>query len=128
MRIDLAEVAASAALAHEARREALPNIERRPPAARNAGVKVVHCLVQRRPNGLGGNRKAKIFAVGDGSGGEITVTASTPSAELLPELGRASTGPVLRGWHGIGPMGGTENVLSLLATITTTDNLIEVWK
>ena len=42
-----------AVLAHEARREALPNIARLLPAARGAGVQVVHCLVQRRPDGLG---------------------------------------------------------------------------
>ncbi|MBW8711957.1 MAG: isochorismatase family protein, partial [Mycobacterium sp.] len=53
-----------AVLAKEARREALPNIERLLPAARDAGVKIVHCLVQRRPDGLGGNHNAKIFAVG----------------------------------------------------------------
>jgi nicotinamidase-related amidase len=39
-----------AALAEEARRVALPNIIRLLPAARAAGVHVVHCLVQRRPD------------------------------------------------------------------------------
>ncbi|MET0197744.1 MAG: cysteine hydrolase [Rhodococcus fascians] len=204
MRIDLAELAAPAhtaivtqecqgavvgpnaglaVLAKEAQREALPNIERLLPAAREAGVKVVHCLVQRRPDGLGGNHNAKIFAIG---GGEIGITPGTPGAELLPELGPAPTDLVLRRWHGIGPMGGTDldavlrnlgvttivavgvsvnlaitnlcmdavnkayrvvlprdavagfptdyantiidNMLSLLATITTTDKLLEVWK
>ena len=37
-----------AVLAAEARREALPNIVRLLPAARDAGVRVVHCLVQRQ--------------------------------------------------------------------------------
>ena len=175
-----------AVLAREAQREALPNIERLLPAAREARVNVVHCLVQRRPDGLGGNHNAKIFAVGDGSGGEIAITPGTPGAELLPELGPAPTDLVLRRWHGVGPMGGTDldavlrnlgvttvvavgvsvnlaitnlcmdavnkayrvarqhdavagiptdyantiidNMLSLLATITTTDELLEVWK
>ena len=87
MTVDLAEIAAPAhtaivtqecqgavvgpnaglaVLAEEARREAVPNIERLLPAARTAGVKVVHCLVQRRPDGLGGNQNAKIFAIGSG--------------------------------------------------------------
>ena len=171
-----------AVLAEEARREALPNIERLLPAARDAGVKVVHCLVQRRPDGLGGNHNAKIFAIGGG----VVITPGTPGAELLPELGPAPTDLVLRRWHGIGPMGGTDldavlrnlgvstivavgvsvnlaitnlcmdavnkgyrvvvprdavagiptdyantiidNMLSLLAAITTTDDLLEVWK
>jgi nicotinamidase-related amidase len=170
------------ALAEEARREAVPNIERLLPAARDAGVKVVHCLVQRRPDGLGGNHNAKIFAIG----GNVDIEPGTPGAELLPELGPAPIDVVLRRSHGIGPMGGTDldatlrnlgvstivavgvsvnvaitnlvmdavnlayrvvvprdavagiptdyanviidNTLSLLATITTTDELIEAWK
>ena len=171
-----------AVLAKEARREALPNIERLLPAARDAGVKVVHCLVQRRPDGLGGNHNAKIFAIGSG----VDIAPGTPGAQLLPELGPAPTDVVLRRSHGIGPMGGTDlditlrnlgvstivavgvsvnvaitnlvmdavnlayrvvvprdavagiptgyatsiidNTLSLLATVTTTDDLIEAWK
>ena len=203
MKIDLAELAAPehtaivtqecqgavvgpnaglAVLAEEARREALPNIERLLPAARGAGVKVVHCLVQGRADGLGGNHNAKIFAIGGG----VAITPGSPGAELLPELGPAPTDLVLRRSHGIGPMGGTDldavlrnlgvttivavgvsvnlaitnlcmdavnkayrvvvprdavagiptdyantiidNMLSLLATITTTDDLLEVWK
>ncbi len=61
-----------AALAEEARRAALPNIARLLPVARAAGVTVVHCLVQRRADGL-------------------------------------------------------DNTLSLLATITTTDDLLPIW-
>ena len=60
-----------AALAEEARRVALPNIVRLLPAARAAGVHVVHCLVQRRPDGLGSNHNAKIFAIGRG---EVDIT------------------------------------------------------
>ncbi|HET6735927.1 cysteine hydrolase [Mycobacterium sp.] len=171
-----------AVLADEARREALPNIERLLPAARETGVKVVHCLVQRRPDGLGANHNAKIFAIGD----NVAITPGTPGAELLPELGPEPSDLVLRRWHGIGPMGGTDldavlrnleittivavgvsvnvaitnlvmdavnaayrvvvprdavagipadyataiidNTLSLLSTITTTDDLLDVWK
>ncbi|MFZ0835019.1 MAG: cysteine hydrolase, partial [Mycobacterium sp.] len=53
-----------AVLAKEARRAALPNIVQLLPTARAAGVHVVHCLVQRRPDGLGANHNAKIFTVG----------------------------------------------------------------
>ena len=56
-----------AMLAEEARRVALPNITRLLPAARAAGVRIVHCVVQRRPDGLGSNHNAKIFAIGRGS-------------------------------------------------------------
>jgi biuret amidohydrolase len=171
-----------AALAKEARRVALPNIVRLLPAARAAGVHVVHCLVQRRPDGLGSNHNAKIFAVGRG---EVDIAPGTSGAALLPELGPEPTDLVLSRWHGVGPMGGTDldavlrnldvstvvvvgvslniaipnvvmdavnaayrvivphdavagipadygaamiaNTLSLLATITSTDDLLRVW-
>lgn len=172
-----------AALAKEARRVALPNIMRLLPVARAAGVRVVHCLVQRRPDGLGSNHNAKIFAIGRG---DVEIAPGTPGAALLPELGPEPTDLVLSRWHGVGPMGGTEldailrnlgvstivvvgvslniaipnvvmdavnaayrvvvprdavagipaeygaavidNTLSLLATITTTEDLLRVWK
>lgn len=72
------------ALADEAQRVALPNIKRLLPAARAASVHVVHCLVQRRPDGLGSNRNAKIFAIGRN---DVAIAPGTPGAALLPELG-----------------------------------------
>jgi nicotinamidase-related amidase len=172
-----------AALAEEARRVALPNITRLLPAARAAGVRVVHCLVQRRPDGLGSNHNAKIFAIGRG---EVDIAPGTSGAAVLPELGPEATDLVLSRWHGVGPMGGTDldavlrnlevstivvvgvslniaipnvvmdavnagyrvvlpkdavagipaeygaamiaNTLSLLAAITTTDDLLRLWK
>jgi nicotinamidase-related amidase len=176
-----------ALLAEEARRVALPNIVRLLPAARAAGVRVVHCLVQRRPDGLGSNHNAMIFAIGRGPGdGQVDITPGTAGAAVLPELDPEPTDLVLSRWHGVGPMGGTDldpvlrnlgvstivvvgvslniaipnvvmdavnaayrvivprdavagipaeygeaiiaNTLSLLATITTTDDLLGVWK
>jgi biuret amidohydrolase len=172
-----------AILAEEARRVALPNIVRLLPAARAAGVRVVHCLVQRRPDGLGSNHNAKVFAIGRN---DVDITPSTPGSALLPELGPEPTDLVLSRWHGVGPMGGTDldavlrnlgvstvvvvgvslniaipnfvmdavnaayhvvlpqdavagvpseygaaviaNTLSLLATITTTDDLLQSWQ
>ncbi len=171
-----------AMLADEARRIALPNITKLLPAARAAGVRVVHCVVQRRPDGLGSNHNAKIFAIGRG---EVNILPGTPGAAVLPELGPEPTDLVLSRWHGVGPMGGTDldavlrnlgastlvvvgvslniaipnvvmdavnaayrvvvprdavagipadygaavidNTLSLLATITTTDELLHTW-
>jgi biuret amidohydrolase len=171
-----------ALLAEEARRVALPNIIKLLPAARSAGVPVVHCVVQRRPDGQGSNHNAKIFAIGRG---EVNILPGTPGAAVLPELGPEPTDLVLGRWHGVGPMGGTDldavlrnlgvstivvvgvslniaipnvvmdavnaayrvvipkdavagipadygaamitNTLSLLATITSTDDLIQAW-
>jgi nicotinamidase-related amidase len=92
-------------LAEEARRVALPNITRLLPVARAAGVQVVHCVVQRRPDGLGSNHNAKIFAIGRG---EVSILPGTPGAAVLPELGPEPTDLVLSRWHGVGPMGGTD--------------------
>jgi biuret amidohydrolase len=171
-----------AMLADEARRVALPNIAKLLPAARAAGVRVVHCVVQRRADGLGSNHNAKIFSIGRG---EVNILPGTPGAAVLPELGPEPTDLVLGRWHGVGPMGGTDldvvlrnlgvstivvvgvslniaipnvvmdavnaayrvvvprdavagipteygaavidNTLSLLATITTTDELLQTW-
>lgn len=172
-----------AALAEEARRSALPNITRLLPVARAAGVRVVHCLVQRRPDGLGSNHNAKLFAVGRSG---VAIEPGSPGATLLPEFGPEPEDLVLARWHGLGPMGGTDldailrnlgvttivavgvslnvaipnlvmdavnaayrvvlprdavagipteygdavidNTLSLLATITTTEGLLQTWK
>jgi nicotinamidase-related amidase len=171
-------------LAEEAQREALPNIGRLLPVARAAGVRVVHCLVQRRADGLGSNHNARLFggAAKQGTG----LLPGSESASLLPELGPEDSDLVLTRWHGVGPMGGTDlnavlrnlgvttivvvgvslnvaipnlvmdavnaayqvviprdavagipteygelmlaNTLSLLATLTTTEDLIAAWK
>lgn len=98
-----------AVLAAEARREALPNIVALLPAAREAGVAVVHCLVQRRPDGRGSNHNARIFAgAGKASGRGIDITPGSEGATLLPELGPQPSDLLLTRWHGVGPMGGTD--------------------
>ncbi|MBV5242926.1 cysteine hydrolase [Mycolicibacterium sp. PAM1] len=94
-----------AALADAARGEALPNISRLLPVARRVGVDVVHCLVQRRTDGRGANHNAKLFAVG-ASG--VDITPDSPGTQLVPEIDVQPSDLVLRRWHGLGPMGGTD--------------------
>ena len=94
-----------AALAKAARKQALPNIEGLLTVARTAGVRVVHCLVQRRPDGLGSNHNAPIFAMGTK---QVDISPGSEGATLLPEFGPAANDVVLRRWHGVGPMGGTD--------------------
>lgn len=93
------------ALAEEARKLALPNITRLLPTARAAGVDVVHCLVQRRPDGRGSNHNAKLFAIGRSG---VDIAPGSPGATLLPELGPEPNDLVLARGHGLGPMGGTD--------------------
>jgi nicotinamidase-related amidase len=103
-----------AVLAEEARREALPNIVRLLPAARAVEVSIVHCLVQRRPDGLGSNHNAKIFA---GARTDVDIAPGSEGccrdavAGFPTEYGNAII----------------EHTLSLLATITTTDDLLRAW-
>jgi nicotinamidase-related amidase len=98
--------AALAVLAAEARREALPNIARLLPVARAAGVRVVHCLYQRRPDGLGASRNAPLFTAADDLA--MDLSPGSPGASLVPELGPEPSDLVLTRGHGIGPMGGTD--------------------
>lgn len=94
------------ALAEEARREAIPNIAKLLDAARAAGVTVVHCLIQRRPDGRGSNTNARLFAAAKSFGADLT--PGGPGASLLPEFGPAEGDLVLSRTHGVGPMTGTD--------------------
>jgi biuret amidohydrolase len=93
------------ALAKAAQRQALPNIERLLPVAREAGVQIVHCLVQRRSDGIGANHNAPIFAMG---AKQVDISPGSEGATLLPQFGPAPDDVVLHRWHGVGPMGGTD--------------------
>ena len=65
----------------------------------------MHCLVQRRPDGLGANHNAPIFMMGRK---QVDISPGSEGATLLPEFGPAPDDVVLRRWHGVGPMGGTD--------------------
>lgn len=93
-------------LAEEARREAIPNIASLLDAARAAGVSVVHCLVEKRPDGRGSNTNARLFAAGKSFAADLT--PGSPGASVLPELGQVPSDLVLTRIHGVGPMTGTD--------------------
>lgn len=93
-------------LAEEAGREAIPNIAKLLGAARTAGVSVVHCLMQRRPDDRGSNTNARLFMAGKSFAADLT--PGSPGASLLPELGQVPSDIVLTRTHGVGPMTGTD--------------------
>jgi nicotinamidase-related amidase len=93
-------------LAEEARREAIPNIEKLVGAARAAGVTVAHCLIQRRADGRGSNTNARLFAAGKSF--NVDLSPGSPGGSVLPELGPATSDLVLTRTHGVGPMTGTD--------------------
>jgi hypothetical protein len=61
-------------------------------------VSVVHCLVQRRPDGLGSNHNARIFA---GGRTDLDIAPGSAGAALLAELGPDPSDIVLHRWHGV---------------------------
>jgi nicotinamidase-related amidase len=95
-----------ALLADEARREAIPNIGKLLTAARAADVTVVHCLIQRRPDGRGSNTNARLFATGKSF--SVDLSPGSEGGSVLPEFGPEPSDLVLTRTHGLGPMTGTD--------------------
>lgn len=100
------EQAALPALAEVFRRRALPGAARLVAGARAAGVAVVHCTFERRPDGRGSNANARLFLGVTRS--PVQLTPGTPAVEVIPEIGVGPDDLVLVRRHGLGPMGGTD--------------------
>ena len=94
------------ALAAEAGREMLPNLARLLPAARGAGVQVVHCTAYRRADGKGANGNARLFRGVQKS--PVPLLPGTGAVEVAPELGPEPEDLVLTRTHGLDPMTGTD--------------------
>jgi biuret amidohydrolase len=178
------ERSALPALAEAAAAEMLPSLGRLLPAARAAGVQVVHCTAYRRADGKGANHNARLFLGVQRS--PVALLPGTPEVEVVPELGPEPDDLVLTRTHGLDPMSGTDldpvlrnigahtivvtgvsvnvavtnlvmdavnrgydvvlprdavcgipqeyadavidNTLALLAAVTTTDDLVAIWK
>jgi nicotinamidase-related amidase len=93
-------------LGEAARAEAIPNLTRLLPVARAAGAQVVHCVAERRADGLGANRNARLFSAVAAL--DLDMTPGGPGASVIPELGPEPGDLVLSRLHGLGPMGGTD--------------------
>lgn len=94
------------ALAEIARRDMVPNAARLVKAARAANVPVVHCLAQRRPDGLGSNTNARLF--GAARKAPVALTPGSDAVKVIDEIGVEDTDIVLTRLHGLGPMSGTD--------------------
>lgn len=102
----IGEQAALPQLAAIARETMLPNCARLAAAARVAGVTVVHCVAERRPDGKGSNHNARLFQGMLKT--PVPLTPGTPAVEVVPEIGVEDGDVVMSRLHGLGPMGGTE--------------------
>lgn len=93
-------------LAEAARSSMLPALGRLLPAARAAGVQVVHCTAYRRADGRGANRNARLFLGVRKS--DVALLPGSPETSVLPELGPDPDDLVLARTHGLDPIDGTD--------------------
>jgi nicotinamidase-related amidase len=84
----------------------LPNIARLVEAARAARVPVLHCTAERRPDGLGANRNARIFQFM--AKAPVKLLPGSEAAQIVPEVKVAVGDLVLPRLHGLSPFQGTE--------------------
>ena len=89
-----------------AARPALPRIARLAVAARRAGVAVVHCTAERRPDGRGANANARIFQYM--ARAETKLLPGSPAAGIVKEVPVEPSDLVLARLHGLSPFQGTE--------------------
>jgi nicotinamidase-related amidase len=89
-----------------AARAVLPNVARLVEAARAAGVPVIHCTAERRADGLGANRNARIFQYM--ARAPVKLLPGSDAAQIVPEVKPAPGDLVLARLHGLSPFSGTE--------------------
>jgi nicotinamidase-related amidase len=94
------------ALAEAAAVEMLPNLIRLLPAARSAGVQVVHCTAYRRADGKGANHNARLFMGVRKS--PVGLLPGSAAVAVFPPLGPEPDDLVLTRTHGLNPMAGTD--------------------
>ena len=100
------ERSALPALAEAAEKEMLPSLRRLLPAARGAGVQVVHCTAYRRADGKGANTNARLFMGVRKS--PVELLPGSAEVEVLADLGPEPEDLVLTRTHGLDPMTGTD--------------------
>ncbi|MFF0747037.1 isochorismatase family cysteine hydrolase [Streptomyces sp. NPDC004111] len=94
-------------LAEEARSSgALANVARLVDAAHTAGVQVVHAVAERRPDGRGANRNARLFRAAERL--PVQQTAGTRAVRVARPIEVADADLVVRRLHGLSPVAGTE--------------------
>ncbi len=94
------------ALAEAAAAQMLPSLCRLLPAARAAGVQVVHATAYRRADGKGANANARLF-VGVQKA-PVELLPGSPEVAVVPGLGPEPEDIVLARTHGLSPMAGTD--------------------
>jgi len=94
-------------LAKEARSSgALANVARLVAAAHANGVQVVHAIAERRPDGRGANRNARLFRVVEGL--PVQQLSGTSAVRVAAPIEVSEEDFVVRRLHGLSPIQGTD--------------------
>ncbi len=93
-------------LADAASGDVTNNIAKLVEAARAAGVPVVHCIAERREDGLGANQNARLFQYMARLPQKLH--PGSAAAEIVPEIPLADSDLILSRLHGLSPFHGTE--------------------
>ncbi|WP_328454786.1 cysteine hydrolase [Streptomyces sp. NBC_00386] len=94
-------------LAQEARSSgALGRIARLVGAAHESGVQVIHAVAERRPDGRGANRNARLFRAAERL--PVRQLTGTTAVRIAPPVEVAEEDFVVRRLHGLSPISGTD--------------------
>ncbi|MEU9478536.1 cysteine hydrolase [Streptomyces sp. NPDC048191] len=94
-------------LAREARSSgALRNVARLVAGAHTSGVQVVHAVAERRPDGRGANRNARLFRAAERL--PVQQLSGSTAVRVAPPIEVAEEDLVVRRLHGLSPIHGTE--------------------
>ncbi|MEU5098117.1 cysteine hydrolase [Streptomyces sp. NPDC020996] len=94
-------------LAREARASgALANVARLVAAAHTAGVQVVHAIAERRPDGRGANRNARLFRAAERL--PVQQLSGTTAVRVAAPIEVTEEDFVVRRLHGLSPIQGTD--------------------
>ncbi len=87
-------------------RPILANVDRLAKAARARGIPVIHCVAQRRADGLGSNDNARIFRYM--ARAELQLLPGSDAVQVAREIDVEESDLLLARLHGVSPFQGTE--------------------
>ncbi|QTD97175.1 cysteine hydrolase [Streptomyces cyanogenus] len=94
-------------LAREARSSgALRNVARLVAAAHESGVQVIHAVAERRPDGRGANRNARLFRAAERL--PVHQLSGSTAVRVAPPIEVTEEDFVVRRLHGLSPLHGTD--------------------
>ncbi|MEU6611791.1 cysteine hydrolase [Streptomyces shenzhenensis] len=85
---------------------ALGNVARLVAAAHDSGVQVIHAIAERRPDGRGAGRNARLFRAAERL--PVQQLSGTTAVRVAPPIEVAEQDIVVRRLHGLSPIQGTE--------------------